>query len=276
MREPGLISKQLRDSGREEIKDKAVPEDIGSSDWSNTQFVRLVAIGKRFTKVNFSSSTFDSCYLRNCQFDRCNFTGAHFVSTNMHGAKFRGCVFDYALFERTVIDDDVLTDNCPSHENLKMRFARSLRMNYQQMGNAFGVNRAIRVELDATEVHLYKAWRANDHYYRTKYRGALRRAIAFLSWLKFKFLDYAWGNGESLLSLLRAVLVILVLIVGLDFSYNPIAQPILAGSLRAPSIFFGVAQPEYIPLGWLTVIVILRLVFFGFFMAIVIKRFNRR
>jgi len=153
-------------------------------------------------------------------------------------------------------------------------------MNYQQMGDAVGANRAIRVELDATEVHLHKAWKSNDHYYRTKYPGFLRRLIAFLSWLKFKFFDYIWGNGESLLSLLRAVLIILVLIAILDFFYTPTARPTLAdataGLFRAPPIFFGVNRAEYIPQGWLTVIVILRLVFFGFFMAILIKRFNRR
>ena len=126
----------LTDSHRVEYKDKAVRIDMADSNWSNAQFVRLVAIRKRFTKVDFSNSTFDSCYLTNCSFDSCNFTGVKFSSTNLHGAKFTGCNFDYATFERTIIDDVILTDNCPPYENQKMRFARTLRTNYQQIGDA--------------------------------------------------------------------------------------------------------------------------------------------
>src|SRR4051812_48697503 len=112
----------LTESGRVEYKDKAVKCDVSASDWSNGQLVRLVAVRKRFKKVNFSNSTFDACYLRNCHFDSCDFTGARFSSSNLHGATFTSCIFDYATFERTIIDDAVLTDNCPDRENQKMRF----------------------------------------------------------------------------------------------------------------------------------------------------------
>ena len=52
-----------------------------------------------------------------------------------------------------------------------MKFARTLRMNYQQLGFAESVNKAIQIELQATEIHLYKAWRSNEAYYRKKYAG---------------------------------------------------------------------------------------------------------
>lgn len=148
---------------RVEYKDKALKANIAVNDWSNLQLIRLVAIKKRFTKVNFSNTASDACYLRDCQFDSCNFTGAKFSSTNLHGAKFTGCIFDYGTFERTIIDVAVLTDNCPAHENQKMRFARSLRTKYQQIGDAAAANHAILVELDATEIHLRKSWKSNDH-----------------------------------------------------------------------------------------------------------------
>ena len=195
------LSTVLVDSHRVEYKDKAVPEDIENSNWSNHQLVRLVAIGKRFTKVDFSNTTFKSCYLRNCEFDSCNFTGSRISSTNLHGAKFVGCKFDYATFERTFIDDSILTDNCPAFENQKMKFARSLRTNYQEIGDAAAANHAVRVELEATEVHLRKAWSSNDHYYRGKYCG-YDRLKQFASWIRFKILDYVWGNGESAYALL--------------------------------------------------------------------------
>ncbi|KAB2937051.1 MAG: pentapeptide repeat-containing protein [Hyphomicrobium sp.] len=273
------LSEYLTDSQRLEYKDKAVRSNIVDSDWSNLQLVRLVAIGRRFTKVSFANTTFDACYLRDCQFDCCNFTGARFCSTNLHGAKFTGCIFDYATFERTIIDDAVLTDNCPAYENQKMRFARSLRTNYQQIGDPAAANHAIRVELDATEVHLRKAWSSNDHYYRKKYPGLVSRTVQFLSWAKFKLLDYVWGNGESITSLLRAVVVLIAAIAAVDLITNPApftSAEAMGALWRAPQIFFGVTSPDYISPAWLTLVTILRLIAFGFFMAILIKRFNRR
>lgn len=273
------ISQFLTDSHRVEHKDKAVPQDVANNDWSNLQLIRLVAIKKRFTEVSFANTTFDSCYLRDCQFDSCNFTGAKFSSTNLHGAKFTGCTFNYATFERTIIDDTILTDNCPAYENQKMRFARTLRTNYQQIGDAAAVNHAIRVELDATEIHLLKAWKSNDHYYRKKYPGFFNRTKRFVSWAKFRLLDYVWGNGESLAALFRAVAVLIAVIAILDLSLNPSPFSLpgaFAALWRAPQIFLGIAPPNYISAGWLTIITLVRLVAFGLFMSILIKRFNRR
>ena len=45
---------------------------------------------------------------------------------------------------------------------------------------------------------------------------------------------------------------------------------------RAPQIFFGVTAPEHITAAWITLITVLRLISFGFFMSILIKRFSRR
>jgi uncharacterized protein YjbI with pentapeptide repeats len=95
--------------------------------------------------VDFRYSTFDACYLRNCVVDDCTFVGCRFVNTNLHGSSVLGCEFDYATFEKTDIDHDVLASGCPATENLKMRLARSLRINYQQLGDPDAVNKAIAV-----------------------------------------------------------------------------------------------------------------------------------
>jgi hypothetical protein len=166
---------------------------------------------KTFTEVDFKCSVFDGCYLRDCHFDSCDFTGCRFVSTQLPGAKFSGCKFDFATFERTFIDSRILDTECPGYENLKSRFARTLRTNFQQIGDAAAVNKAMKVELGATEVHLKKAWYSNESYYRSHHPGALLRAKAFLEWLEFKALDFVWGNGESLTRLIRSVLIILAL-----------------------------------------------------------------
>lgn len=272
-------AQHLTDSHRVEYTDKAVRENVANSDWSNLQLARLVAIGKRFTKVDFSNSTFDACYLRNCRFDSCNFTGARFSSTNLHGANFVGCIFDYATFERTIVDDAILTDNCPSHENQKMRFARNLRTNYQQIGDAAAANHAIRVEFDATEVHLRKSWKSNDYYYRKKYPGITHRTQQFFYWLNFKLLDFAWGNGESIPALIRAAILVTIAIAILDLTLDPepfTSQTTLASFWRAPQVFLGITAPHYISPAWLATIALVRLIALGLFMSTLIKRFNRR
>ncbi len=121
---------------------------------------------KTFSRVDFRWSFFDGCYIRDCLFDSCDFTGCRFVSTHLPGAIFTGCKFDYATFERTPTDPGILDTQCPGYENLKLRFARALRANFQQLGDATAVNKAMKIELDATEVHLKKAWHSNESYYR--------------------------------------------------------------------------------------------------------------
>lgn len=153
---------ELAHSGRTECKDKAIRADVVGAKWHNVMFIRLVAKSRTFKNVEFKYCIFDSCYFRDSTFDSCDFTGCKFVSTNMHGATFSGCKFDYAIFERTLVDDDILSSSCPGHENLRLRFARSLRVNYQQIGDAVAANKAIKIELEATGAHLLKAWHSKN------------------------------------------------------------------------------------------------------------------
>lgn len=266
-------------SHRVEHKDQALKTNVFQQDWKNLQLTRFVAIKKKFTQVNFKNTSFEYCYLRDCQFDSCDFSGVRFASTNLHGSKFIGCIFDYATFEKTLIDDSILRENCPSHENLKMRFARNLRVNYQQLGDSDAVNLAIQVELNATETHLKKSWRSNESYYRKKYSSPLVRARQFALWAKFRLLDAVWGNGESLLALMKTTSIVLIIIFLRDLFSNdfPIQFEMILHSLaRAPGLFFGTAPPEKLPLTFITIITFIRLVLFGLFMTIMVKRFSRR
>ncbi len=156
------------DSNRVKIEDKRVDGDVADVDLKNHLFVRLVAKERRFTRIDFKYSIFDTCYLRKCVFDSCDFTGCRFIGTSLYGSSFSGCKLDYSIFERTIVDDDLLDSGCPGMENLKMRFARTLRTNYQQLGDSKSANKAIRVELDAMEVYLHKGWHSNESYYRHK------------------------------------------------------------------------------------------------------------
>ena len=266
------------DSGRQKVTDKRFDSSISEDRFINKLFERVVAKEIIFKNINFSYCIFDAAYLRSCTFESCIFTGCRFVNSNLTGSSFNACTFDYATFEKTYIDNDVLTLSCPTRENLKLKFARSLRVNYQQLGDAQSANQAINVELRATEEHLYKSWISREPYYRKKYKG-LDHFKVFLEWLSFKALDYIWGNGESALKLFRAVVVVMAIIALIHvFSYG---KPTLVRSyyeafLLAPQILLGIIEPKQYPSMYLTAINLVRLVMFGFFMSIIIKRFNRR
>ena len=268
----------LIDNNKINQTDKKFDSDVSNENYSNQLFVRLVARKRTFTNVDFKYSFFDASYLRDCHFDTCDFIGCRITGTSFHGSSFSGCKFDYATFERTIIDSDILDTGCPGHENLKMRFARGLRMNYQQLGDALAANKAMGVELQATEIHLLKAWRSNEAYYRKKYAG-WKRIKSFVEWVKFKALDLIWGNGESAYKLIRAALFILVVISLYDVLMFRDPQDL--GSYKqaffdSPQILLGTLSPEPYSSASLTVILFMRLVLFGFFMSILIKRFNRR
>lgn len=268
----------LSDSHRVLQIDKMFDGDVSDEQFSNQLFVRLAAKGRRFSNVDFKYSIFDSCYLRNCVFDSCDFIGCRFVATNFEGSAFSGCKFDYATFEKTGVDSDILSHSCPGHENLKMRFARTLRMNFQQLGDAKSVNKAIAVELLATEAHLHKAWSSTESYYRRKYRG-YKRFRMFNEWIAFKILDFLWGNGESALKLLRAIVIALFMIAMVDvigFRDRSLLGSYTGAIAEAPQIFLGTISSASYPRLCLTFITLFRLVAFGFLTAIIVKRFNRR
>ena len=126
----------LANSNREHIVHQRFDTDVSKINYSNKLFLRVVAKGKRFENVDFKYTIFDSTYFRDCVFDSCDFTGCRFVGVNFYGSKFTGCKFDYANFERTIIEGDVLDNCCPGWDNLKLKFARTLRVNFQQLGNS--------------------------------------------------------------------------------------------------------------------------------------------
>jgi len=265
-------------SNREHRMDEKFESDISKVNLSNKLFIRLIAKGKRFEHVDFKYTFFDNCYLRNCVFDSCNFTGCRFIGVNFYGTSFSGCNFDYATFERTIIDSDILNTGCPIWDNLKLRFARTLRMNYQQIGDSKSANKAIKVELDATKVFLFKAWKSNESYYRKKYTS-LKRVGKFFEWLNFKLLDAIWGNGESVYKLTRSVIIFLIAMSVIDvIGFKNITQvsSYLGSFLEMPNVFLGISSPLGYPKFYLSLIFFVRLVGMGFFMSIIIKRFNRR
>lgn len=259
--------------------DQEITKDLENEKFLNHYFLRVTAKGRTFKSVDFRYTIFDHCYFRNSNFDSCDFTGCKFISTNLYGAKFEGCDFSYTDFNNTIVDDDIIDTSCPPYENLKLKFARTLRTNFAQLGNYDGVNKAILVELEATEVHLKKAWHSKESYYRKKYKSLSTRTIMFLKWLWFKSLDIVWGNGESAYKLIRTIVFILIFIalVTVLNNYDPMhLSSYIEAMIVSPQIFLGVDVDLVIPNSFLAFITFLRLIMMGFFISILIKRLSRR
>ena len=272
------MNEHFRPSGRELRTDQAVAHDLAGEKFVNFQFHRLVASNKKFTNCDFSYSGFDAAYLRHCTFDSCNFTGCNFTNSNLRGSKFIGCKFDYAQFIHTFIEQEILDTGCPGQENLQQGFARSLRMNFHQIGDAAATNKAIKIELEATRIHLYKAWRSRESYYRKKY-SKLKRIWKFFEWFNFKIWEIFWGNGESAIKLLRSLALLMFIISIFDVFYTrdtSLMSSYLKALLQAPEVFLGVTKPPEFSGLVLVGIAGLRYVMIACLASILIKRLSWR
>ncbi|WP_048507728.1 pentapeptide repeat-containing protein [Chryseobacterium angstadtii] len=285
----------LVDSGRVEKKDmkfftnektyisKKPHYKLSDLKYINHLFIRAVAKDIIFENVDFSKTIFESSYLKDCRFIRCNFEGAKFVSCNLQGSYFECCKFDYVIFEKTFVDDEIF-ECAPKLDNLKYKFARSLKLNYASIGDYIKSSKAVTIELEATKSHLKDSWLSGEEWYKLKYGGPKRRIEQFWKWTKVSILDFIWGNGESLWRLIRFNLIIFALLTVYDIfeKNNTNAFAIFkVFTIEIPGNYFGLKLKnnnyfEYYD-DWLNLIlVITRLVSFGLLMSIILKKYNRR
>jgi len=271
----------LQKGNRKVVTDFYVPKDIADEpdEFKYKIFERLNARKITFKNVSFTHCVFDGCYFNNCVFDTCDFTGCKFVGSNFHQTAFRGCDFRFTLFGHSQLDDDILISEAPREENLRMHFARSLRMNFQQTGDAKAVNKAITVELNATSIYLYKSWRSGETYYKEKYPGFFNGVVQFLKWVEFWLLNFIWGNGESIIKFIRTILITLIAIAVYDTNTN--GSPLNIGFywtsfLKSPAIFLGVLSPENFTTGIISLITGIKFVSFALLTTLLVKRFSRR
>ena len=234
-------------------------------------FLRVSAVNQTFDSVDFRYSTFDDCYFRNCKFIGCDFTGAQLKDSSFRGSEFTASKFDYARFSNTRITNTIL-DNCqPGFENVALEFSQSLRVNFGQIGDTVGVNKAIKKELDATKVHLKKAAFSNEGWYRNKYSG-LNRLKSIWVYLVFCLFDWIWGNGESLLNIgLSMLAVILIAALGIDAPFREISESLS----KSFQVFLGQNVPD-IPITISLPLIFCRYVLLGLFVSVLVKRLSRR
>ena len=137
----------------------------------------------------------------------------------------------------------------------------------------------MNVELAATATHLKKAAWSNEAYYRKHYAGLVRLEVVF-EWALFNILDFIWGNGENAWRLFRFVFLVLIAMAIFDaVQYGNDSGRIsnyLFSFKKSFAVFFGTWAPDDYPRSYLALVTCTRLVLVGFFLSIIIKRFNRR
>lgn len=259
---------------------------LDGNKFENHLFIRAIAKNIIFQNVDFSKTYFENSYLRDCRFIRCNFEGAKFSGCNLMGSYFDDCNFDYVTFEKTFVDDEIF-ECAPKKDNLKYKFARSLKLNYASIGDYIKASKAVTIELEATKSHLKDSWLSGEEWYKLKYGGIKRRFEQFWKWFKVSVLDFVWGNGESLWRLVRfnfIIFAILTLFHIVKRSVSDAFEIIEVFIIKIPSNYFGIKiigtdQKDYFGYypAWLSLLlVITRLICFGLLMSIIIKKYNRR
>jgi hypothetical protein len=265
---------ELQEHTKPVIEHKEIVSDVRNADLSIREFSRVFAVGVAFFDVSFKQCDFANCYFRNCRFIRCNFTGATIKESNFRGSQFEECDFRYTSWEKTILDENFLDICLPSEENLARDLARSLRVNFSQIGNYEGVNKAASIEVNLTGQHLYNAAYSRQSYYRGKYKGWSRIShVINHAW--WKALDLLWGNGESILRVALSGLVV-VIIAALSLMRDHSSIIVSDALWLAFSGFWGIQGGTKLPDSYTVTLNIIRFIMFGLFMAILVKRLSRR
>lgn len=265
---------ELQEHSKPIIEHKEFCDEVRNEDISVRRLSHVFAVNVAFFDISFKQCDFTNCYFRNCRFIRCNFTGATIKDSNFRGSQFEECDFRYTSWEKTILDEHFLNICLPSEENLARDLARSLRVNFSQIGNYEAVNKAASIEVSLTGQHLYNAAYSRQSYYRGKYKGWSRvsHAIGHTRW---KALDLLWGNGESILRVAISGLVVIILATLALMREH--TQFIFSDALwSAFTGFWGVQSGVELPASFTVTLTIIRFILFGLFMAILVKRLSRR
>lgn len=265
---------ELQEHTKPVIENKEFRGDVEGEDLSAKEFIRVFAVGVAFMDVSFKQCDFSDCYFRNCRFIRCNFTGANIKESNLRGSQFEECNFRYTTWEKTVLDEHFLDICLPSEENLARDLARSLRVNFSQIGNYEAVNKAASIEVSLTGQHLYNAAYSRQSYYRAKYKG-WSRLVHAISHARWKALDLLWGNGESIVRV--AISGLAVVVMAALFMMRDHSQFLFPTAFWAAfTSFWGIQGGAQFPDIYIVVLTVTRFILFGLFMAILVKRLSRR
>ena len=284
---------EFKDANRRIFKDKmidttidrdAILKEYFTNPFKNSIYIRVSHSGNSLTIKNiiFDHSYFSDCKLRKIHFENCSFVNCYFYDCDFSKSSFSNCDFRYSKFKDTLVDTDIF-NSAPRENNLLMKFSNNLRVNYRDLGDKSNEDIAIQYELKANEDHLYDSWISENTYYRKKYKG-FERFKKLIEWLSFKLNKCIWGNGESFIRLILSSTII-ILLLGVISSF--ISEEFFTIEKLCSSIFFVFSYfigsvdnseiKDIIKSGNIrNLVVLVRTVFFGLFISILIKKYSRR
>jgi hypothetical protein len=257
---------------------------VSKADWKNRAFINLNALGTQFEDCDFRYSVFDNAYFRDAKFTNCRFTGARFTNCNFKSANFYKCDLKFVLFQRCHLELDDLIASLPAEPNIRKEALQNLRANATEIGDYASQSSLVLQEIEATKRHYSYALRGYDSYYRNKYPGPLSKlkAAARLAWLYIG--GAIWGHGEKPSRLLISSIVLLCLLTLINFwNVMPKVGWIESNAGLRPLEYvvqlFLDMNPEAKFRGYLMVdylIVVMRYVYIGLFVAVLYKSISHR
>lgn len=254
-----------------EITDKDLQDVPKGTSFLQHRLFRVFAVEIKFEKVSFKQCDLTSCYFRRCTFEDCDFTGAIMRDCNFAKSVFTNCDFRYSHWEKTHVEQAVLDTGLPSEFNLARDFVRSLRVNYNQIGNQEAVNKAASIEVGLTGKHLWHASTSKESYYRSKYKG-LAHGKAIIQFFWWSILQLLWANGEN-----PWHLVLWAVVLPICFSFlNYPSTYFLENLQTAYSVFLGLPHPQATSIFYSAPLTVARYIIFSLFVALLIRRYSRR
>jgi len=167
-----------------------------NEDFSGSQFIDFGAKSCKFRKCRFDHCTFLRAYFRNADFEDCSFIGSKFRDSTFRGAVFRdGAVFNYSTFRASIMPPAEMLRNQPSEPNLKLKYARSLRQNFSELGMHDEARKFFLVELSAEYDHYCRAVSGSEPYYSNKYPTLAKRLPFYWKRFAHRSEELVWGHG---------------------------------------------------------------------------------
>ena len=246
------------------------------------------AKGATFERCDFSHCIFTRAYFRDSEFTKCYFIGARFYDCNFRHARLSFCDFKYALFQNTLIPVSEVIANLPEWPNVKGELLRSHRVNAHSIGDTEAEKKYIIEEMAALREYYQKARQKRESYYIEKYSGVKNwfktRWESFKLWLGWVVWEYGENPVRLLISLI-VTLIVLSLVAGVQLltldaslTLSEIGSALWKGLRTTLSLFLGLQQMLGSSVNWLlaSIIVLIRYVAFGLFVAIIFRRFSKR
>lgn len=238
-----------------------------------------------FRNCDFSYSVIERCYFRSARFEGCNFTGAKILDSNFRSVEFAGCIFDYVTIQRSHVPTQELLRNLPAYANVRRDFLQQLRANASSIGDATHTNVLVAKELQAERDYWREARLGTSTYYQQKYAGPRKQLEAYRHSIGLWLDQSVWGHGESIIRLITSTFACLCLLTLFRWFTYPIKSveamnlgQLLDAMLDTWCLYldlpFGLAgDKQYV---WSSVVVLLRYLTLGLFIAVLFRKLSKR